>query len=241
MLGLGGKKNRRGPALVEASPLRAYDPRTKIFLATGASLAVMLPLERLVIFLVFYLLLFIWAKLLPQVLEQVWRIRWVLLALFVLDWWVVNLDLAIIVTLRLMLLASVFTLVFSTTTPVEFSQALERLKSPYRYAFSLTLAFQSLDMMGEEWQAIQEAQKARGVYPQTQGFRQLVRQIREFIVLTVPAIVLTTKRAWYTTEAAYARGFDSPHRRPYRVLKLQLRDWLVIGVSIVAAVFFLWR
>lgn len=241
MLGPQRKKNPRGSALVEDSPLRTYDPRTKIFLAIGASLAVMLPLDRLVVFLVVYFLLFAWARLLPQVIEQIWRIRWVLLVLFILDWWIISLELALIVTLRLMLLASVFTLVFSTTTPIEFSQALERLKSPYRYAFSLTLAFQSLETLGEEWQAIQEAQRVRGIYPETRGLRQLLRQIKEFVVLTVPAIVLTTKRAWYTTEAAYARGFDSPRRRPYRVLKLQLRDWLLIGLSVAAAVFFLWR
>lgn len=44
------RKNPRGSALVEDSPLRTYDPRTKIFLAIGASLAVMLPLDRLVVF-----------------------------------------------------------------------------------------------------------------------------------------------------------------------------------------------
>lgn len=119
--------------------------------------------------MVVYFLLFAWARLLPQVIEQIWRIRWVLLVLFILDWWIISLELALIVTLRLMLLASVFTLVFSTTTPIEFSQALERLKSPYRYAFSLTLAFQSLETLGEEWQAIQEAQRVRGIYPETRS------------------------------------------------------------------------
>lgn len=241
MLGLGRKKRQPESPLVEYSPLRAFDPRTKILLALCASLAVMLPLRSLVLFMILYLLLFAWARLLPQVLEQIWRIRWVLLGLFILDWWIISLDLALIVTLRLMLLASVFTLVFSTTTPIEFSQALERLKFPYRYAFSLTLAFQSIQLLGEEWQAIQEAQKVRGILPNTKGLRQLVGQIREFVVLTVPAIVLTTKRAWYTTEAAYARGFDSPQRQPYRKLQLQRRDWVLISLSITFSVLFFWR
>ena len=38
-----------------------------------------------------------------------------------------------------------------------------------------------------------------------------------------------TRRAWSMTEAAYARGFESPHRRPYRVLRMRPADWLLIA------------
>ena len=89
--------------------------------------------------------------------------RWILLVLFAVDWWLVGLDLAAIITLRLILLAGVFALLFSTTTITEFRLALERLRLPYRYAFSLGLAFQSLSLLDDEWRAIREAQKVRGV------------------------------------------------------------------------------
>jgi len=135
----------------------------------------------------------------------------------------------------------VFALLFSTTTITEFRLALERMRLPYRYAFSLGLAFESLSLLDDEWRAIREAQKVRGVLLELRGWRALLRQSRDLVALTVPAVVLTTRRAWAITEAAYARGFDSPHRLSYQVLALQVRDWAMILFAIlVALIFLLW-
>ena len=49
-----------------------------------------------------------------------------------------------------------------TTTPSELRLALEWLRVPYRYAFSVSLAFQSVGLLDDEWRAIYEAQRARG-------------------------------------------------------------------------------
>jgi energy-coupling factor transporter transmembrane protein EcfT len=219
--------------LVERSPLRSTDPRSKLALCLGASLAVMLPLERLLIFCGLYLLTLIWARLLPVAARQVWRLKWLLLALFVVDWIAVSLDLAVIVTLRVILLTGIFTLVVSTTTPDEFRLALERLRVPYRYAFSLSLAFQSINLLAQEWRAIYEAQRSRGAL--AGGTRRFSFRLKDWVALTVPAIVLTTRRAWSITEAACARGFDSPHRRPYRQLAMGWLDWALV-TGIVAAI-----
>ena len=80
------------------------------------------------------------------------------------DWLLVGLDLAVIVTLRLILLAGAFTIFFATTTPSELRLALEWFRVPYRFAFSLSLAFQSLGLLEDEWRAILEAQRARGAW-----------------------------------------------------------------------------
>ncbi len=225
--------------LVEDSPLRQLDPRTKLMIAICASLMVMLPLNRLVIFAGIYICFLICARLLPATLRQIWRIKWVLLILFVLDFWLINLELATTVALRLIMLAGVFTLLFSTTTPAEFTLAIESLHLPYRYAFSLGLAFQSLGLLEDEWRSIQEAQRARGALRPIQNWRDGLRQIGDLVALTVPAIVLTTKRAWTITELAYTRGFESPKRLSYRALKLQLRDGIAIGLALLTAVSFL--
>lgn len=228
--------------LVEDSPLRRLDPRTKLAMALAGSLAVMLPLERLLIFMGGYFILLVWARLLVEAARQVWRIRWVLLTLFIVDWLFVSLDLALIISLRLVLLAGVFALFFSTTTTAELGLALEKLGVPYRYAFSLSLAFQSLDLLDDEWRTIREAQQARGVLVTQEGWRQFVRQLGDLIALTVPAIVLTTKRAWTVTEAAYARGFDAPHRVPYRQLSWHWRDWVILIFTLLVFGFlFFWR
>jgi energy-coupling factor transporter transmembrane protein EcfT len=240
---LGTAGRTRKLALVEGAPLRAADPRTKLALSLCASLAVMLPLERLAAFMALYAVLLLWARLLPEAARQVWRLKWVLIPLFLVDWLAVGLDLAAVVTLRLILLAGAFALFVSTTTPGELRLALEWMRVPYRYAFSLTLAFQSVGLLDDEWRAIREAQRARGAWgPRWSGWRNVGAQVRDLVALTVPVIVSTTKRAWAMTEAAYARGFDSPRRRPYRRLVMGRLDWsLLVGSVTVSLLLLFWR
>ena len=213
---------------------------------TGNSLAVasvvMLPLERLLVAMAFYALLLVWARLFAAAAEQVWRLKWILLGIFVLDWLLISKELGIVIVLRLILLAGAFAMFFSTTRPDELRLALEWMRVPYRYAFSLTLAFQSVNLLDEEWRTILEAQRSRGAWIPPTGWRNLAQQVRDLVALAVPAIVMTTKRAWAVTEAAYARGFDSPHRRPYRRLALQGLDWVLLVLVIAfSAALVLWR
>lgn len=220
--------------LVEASPLRHADPRTKLFLSVAISLVVMLPLERLAIFIVLYTIFLAWTRLLPSAIQQIWRLKWLLILLFLFDWWLINLPHAVLICARLILLTGVFALLFSTTTTRELRLALEKLGIPYRYAFSLGLAFHSLGLLDDELRAIREAQASRGALPELSSFRRVLAEVSNLISLTVPAIVLTTKRAWAITEAAYARGFDSPKRTSYHTLAFgQFDFFLMSGISLV--------
>ncbi len=239
----GIRGRERQLALVEGSPLRRADPRTKLALSLCASLAVMLSLERLALFMLVYVGLLLWSRLMPVAVRQVWRLKWVLIGLFLVDWLVVGLDLAAIVTLRLILLTGAFALFVGTTTPGELRLALEWLRVPHRYAFSVSLAFQSIDLLDAEWRAVREAQRARGAWSlEWTGWRNLIPQVRNLVSLTVPVIVLTTKRAWGMTEAAYARGFDSPRRRPYYQLAMGRLDWLLLMAAVVVSFgFLLWK
>jgi energy-coupling factor transport system permease protein len=114
---------------------------------------------------------------------------------------------------------------------------------PYRYAFSISLAFQSVGLLDDEWRTIREAQQARGAWAASRSsWKEVIRRTGDLVALAVPAVVLTTKRAWSMTEAAYARGFDSPHRRPYRKLTMGWLDWVLLaGTVAVAAALLLWR
>ena len=208
-------------------------------MALCASLMVMLPLVSLAVFLVLYAGFLALARLLPVAARQAWRLRWLILVLFVMDAWLINLELAFVVSLRLVLLSGVFSLLVATTTPRELGLALEGLYLPYRYAFSLGLAFQSIGLLEDEWRAILEAQRSRGISFSISGWRQAFSKVRDLIAFTVPAIVLTTRRAWCITEAAYARGFDAPQRRPYARLTLKTGDWLfLLGAFLCTGAFF---
>jgi energy-coupling factor transport system permease protein len=201
----------------------------------------MMPLERIAIFMGFYLLFLLWGRLLVPAAQQVWRIKWLLIILFAFDWWLIGLDLAIIICIRLILLTGIFALFFSTTNTRELGLALEKLRVPYRYAFSLGLAFQSLGILDDEWRAIREAQSSRGAMPELSSLRRILSQVGNLVSLTVPAIVLTTKRAWAITEAAYARGFDSPHRTSYHTLTFSRLDAILTLGTVLVIVLLYWR
>ncbi len=228
--------------IIESSPLRRADPRTKLALCLCASLAVMLPLEKIILFSFIYVIFLLWARLLPEAARQAWKLKWILLVLFMVDWLAVSLNLAAVVTLRLLLMAGVFAMFFSTTTPSELCLALVWLRVPYRYAFSISLSFQTVSSIDAEWRGILEAQKARGAFTAPSGWRYMVEQVRNLVSLTVPAVVLTARRAWSMTEAAYARGFESPHRCAYNRLSMGAIDWTILaGTCMVAAAIIIWR
>lgn len=229
-------------AIAETSPLRKADPRTKLALCLCASLAVMLPLEKLAFFFIIYILFLGWARLLAEAARQAWKLKWILGVLFLVDWLVVSIDLALVVTLRLLLMAGVFAMFFSTTTPSELCRALVWLRVPYRYAFSIGISFQTVGNIDTEWRGILESQKARGAFTAPSGWRYLFEQVRNLVCLTVPAVVLAARRAWSITEAAYARGFESPHRNAYHRLSMGIIDWIILaGAVILAAIFIVWR
>jgi len=230
----------RQMSMVEESPLRKIDPRAKLFMSIAISLVVMMPLERLAVFMGLYILFLLWARLLRQSAQQVWRLKWMLLILFGLDWWLIGLGHALVICTRLILLACVFALFFSTTSTRELRLALEKLHVPYRYAFSLGLAFQSLGLLEDEWRAIREAQSSRGALPELSSFRKLLMQVGDLVSLTVPVIVLTTKRAWAITEAAHARGFDSPRRTSYHSLSFSRRDFFFMAGTVIVLVLLYW-
>ena len=238
----GRGEHKRLIRMVPESPLRRVDPRVKLEICLLVALAVMLPLERLAVFWLLFAASMIAARLAVEMLYQIRRIVWILAILFVLDWISVSPSFAVLITLRFTLVVSAFTIFFATTSPEEFRLALERLRFPYSYAFSLSLAFLSVALMNEEWLNIMEAQRSRGAWREIRGVRRIGEQLNGLVALGVPAVVLTVKRAWTYTEAAYTRGFDSPHRRPYRQLVMQPIDWALAASALgVIVLIFFWK
>jgi energy-coupling factor transporter transmembrane protein EcfT len=224
---------RRSPfALSADSVLRRVDARTKLALGLAASAAVMLPLAPLAVFTAAFAVLIECAGLRRPALAQLRRVALLLALLFALDWAVVGPAFALLISLRVALLVSAFTVLVSTTTADELRAALERLGLPARLAFALASAYRAVAELEHDWRGIVEAQRARGlpVGPSAGDWRQ---RLRAAVALVVPAIVLATQRAWLLTEAAAVRGLDSPRRHPHGLRPLARLDQALLAATAV--------
>jgi energy-coupling factor transporter transmembrane protein EcfT len=201
----------------------------------AASAAVTLPLPQLAVFAVCFGALALVADVGIQAMAQLRRMRVMIVVLFAVDWAFIGFEFAVLISLRLALLATAFTLLVATTTPDELGGALERFGLPRRLAFTFTMAFGSLAVFEREWADILEAQRARGIVPP----RLELRRWHEWPVasarlasLIVPAFVLATQRAWAITEAATLRGFESPNRCADEVAGFALLDLLLLAGTV---------
>ena len=230
-------------ALNQRSPLRRVDARVKLALGLAASAAVMLPLAPLLVALAAFALLIGFAGLAVAALAPLRRVAPLLALLFVLDWALIGGAFAVLVTARLALLVTSFTVLVTTTTPDELRLALERLGLPARWSFALASAYRSLTHLEREWRAIIEAQAARGIMP-IAGDRQAPwrQRLGDAVALIVPAIVLATQRAWALTESASMRGLESPTRPRLEPAPFAPLDRLLLGgaVALLLALA-LWR
>jgi len=204
-------------ALVERSFFRRVDARTKLALSLAASLVVALPLPSAALCVAAYGALVVAGGLTDPAWRNVRRLRLVLSALFLLDWYWVGLSFAVLITLRLLALSVAFTVLIATTTRDEMRSALEQLGLPRRVAFAFATAVATLSLLEAEWRGILEAQRARGLrLAATPGstWRQSFRFAHDLVPFVVPAVVLTTQRAWALTETAAMRGVEAPRVGP---------------------------
>jgi energy-coupling factor transporter transmembrane protein EcfT len=220
---------RRGvEQLVQRSFLRRVDPRTKLALSATATAALMLPLPQLAVFGAAYLVVALGAGVGRPLFTAVRRIAFLVAVLAVVGWAWIGPAFALLISLRLLLLAVAFTVFVATTTPDELHAALECMGLPARVAFVGAASFRLLPQLEAQWRGIIEAQHARGIAPVRVTWRDWRRGLANAVPLVVPAVVLATQRAWSITEAAAVRGLESPLRRPARRVRLQWIDGLLL-------------
>ncbi len=240
-----GGRRRGAGEIVERSPLRRADARTKLALSLAASLSVMLPLPQLVVFVAAFGTLLVAARLTAQAAVPLRRLAPLLAVLLVADCLLVGPSFALLIALRLALMATAFSVLVASTTPDELRGALEALRVPHRLAFTLSSAFRSMALLDRDWLGIVEAQRARGLPRPTAdaaGRRRWLARLVETRGLVVPAIVIATRRAWCVHEAAAARGFGSPLRRPRRTPRLASIDHaLLAAAASLLLVLWAWR
>jgi energy-coupling factor transport system permease protein len=138
---------------------------------------------------------------------------------------------AIMAALRLLTIGTVFFLFFQTTSPEALSNALIKMGAPYPFAFVLTASMQFVHVLIRRVISIRDAQRARGI-PIEGG----LRAFRYFPALAGPLLIQAFQLADELAEAMEARGFGAPGRRFRYEPHLTVLDWVIITVSIAAAV-----
>jgi energy-coupling factor transport system permease protein len=148
---------------------------------------------------------------------------------FAIAWWAFDLPTAVMTSLRLLTLTSIFFLFFRTTAPEDLGNALVKVGLPYTFAFVLSTSLQFVPVISRKAQNVVDAQRSRGI-PLEPGLPAL----RHYPALLAPLLIQAFQLADELAEAMEARGFGRPGRTFWRDYRLRALDWLVLAGAGIA-------
>ena len=125
-------------------------------------------------------------------------------------------------------------IVFATTDPTDLADALvQNARAPARFAIGALAAFRLIPLLGEEWQMLTLARRARGI----DAGRNPVRKLKLFGSTAFALLVGALRRGGRMATAMDARGFDAGTPRTYaRRQVFRPADWaLLIGAALLSA------
>ena len=238
------QENFQNPAPPGATLIHRLDPRTKLALLLTSFIMAVLPEQPAVAMLTAILVLAQVA--LAKAWGEVYRCRWLLLALLVfsltvwsllaqgptpLFWRVSRESLAFgaatFLKFGTMMVAGLVLL--ATTRVEELFLGLVRLRVPYPAAFAFALALRWLPEVYQTALRVKEAQEVRGLgVPEGGPFTRLKRHLP----LLVPIFLLTLRRTQTMSWALEARGFQAQRQRTYLLeIRMARRDWLALALA----------
>ena len=160
-----------------------------------------------------------------------------------------GLTLAILMSLRILCLIAGSSLLTYTTSPIELTDAIERLLNPlkkfkvpvHELSMMMTIALRFIPTLIEETDKIINAQKARGADMESGG---LMQRAKALVPILIPLFVSSFRRAdelAMAMECRCYRGGDG--RTRMKQLKYGHRDWIALAVMVlcIAAVLLLNR
>jgi energy-coupling factor transport system permease protein len=147
---------------------------------------------------------------------------------------IVDVENAVAMTLRFVVLVESFSVFFLTTSPDHLGLALEQSKVPFEFAFAFTTAVRFVPVLAEEAQTIMDAQKARGLELEKGN---LMKRIRNYIPVLIPLIVSAIRRSLELAEAMESRAWGACKKRTnLYALKLHKGDYALLAISVVILV-----
>ncbi|RGC65596.1 putative HMP/thiamine permease protein YkoC [Micromonospora sp. MW-13] len=135
--------------------------------------------------------------------------------------------------LRMLAVALPGVIVFATTDPTDLADALiQNAKAPARFAIGALAAFRLVPLLGQEWQMISMARRARGV----DAGRNPLARMRLFVSTAFALLVGAIRRGTRLAVAMDARGFDAGTPRTVaRRQRFTAADGaLIVGAAVLA-------
>lgn len=148
----------------------------------------------------------------------------------------------VFISLRFLFLILVTTLLTLTTTPIEITDGLESLLSPFKkiglpvheLALMMSISLRFIPTIIQETDKIVKAQAARGA---DFGGGPLKDRLKAIVPLLVPLFISAFKRAEELATAMEARGYRGGEgRTKFRNLKWQALDSIMLVSALVLAV-----
>ena len=147
------------------------------------------------------------------------------------------------ISLRLILLIMLASLLTFTTSPIQLTDALEKLLSPlkkigvpaHEFAMMMTIALRFIPTLIEELDKIIKAQKSRGADFETGN---ILNRLKNFVPVLVPLFLSSFRRADELATAMEARSYRGGEGRThFRQLKFQRLDFLsALAVTLISIV-----
>jgi energy-coupling factor transport system permease protein len=151
----------------------------------------------------------------------------------------------VFISLRFLLLILVTTMLTLTTTPIEVTDGVESLLSPFKklnlpvheLALMMSISLRFIPTLIEETDKIMKAQAARGVDFSSGSFQERIKAV---VSLLVPLFISSFKRAEELATAMEARGYRGGEgRTKFRLLTWKFVDTLLMIVLAILAIILL--
>ncbi len=154
------------------------------------------------------------------VLYQVWKLK-------IKD---VNIMMALAMGFRVLAMILSTFLLLMTTEQRDLVLALVKMKLPYEYGLTITIALRYVPTLASLAKSITDAQKARGLELEKGN---ILEKMRKYIPILVPLIVKSIQLAQELAIAIETRAFGRPYRTFYRDLKFSVKDGVFLSLTLV--------
>ena len=166
------------------------------------------------------------------------RYFWPMLGLvFVIAFFSFNLQVGLLLVIRLFNLLSVSFVFFRTVSPEEIGATLNKIGVPYAFAFILTTAMRYVPLIRLKIRHIIDAQSSRGI-----DLRPRLKNVGNFMALLMPLLAQSFLLSDELALAMESRGFGRKGRSSRRQYDLTFWDYfLLVGALLVLILFAFWE